>query len=136
MLKLAYNSTNTVISDSQGYSIGGYDWGTVDTTDDVSSGELSAGRLILADEDAAKASGNMRAQDAVAHLEERRQRETAARKADKQALAEALPPETVDTLEEGHDGLPSKDDLVDAVVADPNVEIPKTTTSRKSAAKK
>lgn len=142
MLKLAYNTTDSaVLVDSAGYFIGGREWGTVDSTDDIASAELAAGRLVEADEDAAADSGNPLAFDAVRHLRERRDRLEAAKAMDKDELVEALPPEVVDALPEGATGEPAKADLVEAAAGDPSVQLDpvpakKSTTSSRTAAKK
>lgn len=139
MLKLAYNTTDSaIVVDEAGYSIGGHEWGPVNTTDPIGSVELREGRLVVVDEKAAAKSENVAASGAVKSLEHRRDREARARKMDKDELAEAVAPEVLETMEAGSDGLPSKDDLVDAVVADPLAvpeSAPKKSTSRTAAKK-
>lgn len=67
-------------------------------------------------------------------LRARRERAEAARKLDKRDLVEALPAAQVELMDEGGDGLPPKDDLVEAVAAsDVDLEVstkPKKSTSR------
>lgn len=139
-LKLAYNPTDCpVLADSQGYTVGGRSWGVVDSTDELTKAEYDAGRLIDADEETLAASDNADALAAVAALQSRRERLEAARALDKNELVDALPPETVEAMDEGGDGLPSKDDLVEAVAAsDVDLEAsktPKKSTSRRSGQK-
>lgn len=139
-LKLAFNTTDTpVLVDAQGYTIGGRSWGVVDSTDEQAQAEYAAGRLIDADEDALAGSGNADALAAVDALQVRRDRLEAARALDKDELVAALPPEHVESMEVGGDGLPAKDDLVEAVAAsDANLEVsttPKKSTSRRSGQK-
>lgn len=136
MLKLGYNTTDSVVLvDEGGYQIGGRSWGPVETTDTIARQELEAGRITLVDdEDAAAASTRDEVRDAVEALNTRRDRLAAAKAAKKDKLVEALPSGVVDALPAGGDGLPKKDDLVDAVVADPAVDLgadkktPKTTS--------
>lgn len=146
-LKLAYNTTSgPVLADSAGFVIGGHEWGPVDSTDQIALDAFARDDLIDADEDALAASDNEVARAAVASLQSRRDREQAARALDKDALAEALPAEVVEELPLGGDGKPSKDDLVDAATADPEVELPQADaepdddtpakSSRRPAAKK
>lgn len=133
MLKIAYNTTDqSVLVDELGFTIGGRSWGVVDTTDPLGKAELDSGRIFLADEATLRgATDNPAAQAAVAALDERVARLEAAQGADKDDLIEALPPETVESLDVGGDGKPTKDDLVDAAVADPEADITTSTTAKK-----
>lgn len=135
-LSLAYNTTDAaILADGSGYLIDGRGWGPVDTTDAVGSGELDAGRLILADEAGARASDNPAAQAAVAALDDRRRRLEEARALSKTELVEALPSEQVAAMPVGGDGMPPKDELVEAVAAQPADEddTPTTTKPRRGA---
>lgn len=139
MLKLAFNTTDTpVLVDEGGYTIGGRGWGAIETTDSIAKAELDAGRVTLADEDAARKSDREDVATAVAALDSRREAQKAAEKASKDQLVEALDPEVVESLDAGADGTPSKDDLVNAAVdtgADLEAGNTKKTTSRRSGQK-
>lgn len=118
-LQLAYNTTGgVVLVDELGHSIGGRDWGVVDTTDAIGKEELATGRLVLVDEDGAAASDRAEVKAALASLAARRQRTEEARGLDKTELMAQLPEEVVSTLPLGGDGLPAKDDLVAAAAAE------------------
>lgn len=136
-LKLAFNTEQTpALVDSAGYQIGGFDWGVVDTTDDLAKAGLDAGRLLEADEKVLAASDNPNALAAVAALAERRARLEEARAMSKAELVDALPAETVEAMAVGGDGMPPKDELVEAVAAtddDTAAESPgrKSTTTTK-----
>lgn len=142
-LRLAYNTTDSaVLVDQQGYFIGGRGWGVIDTLDPCAKRELAASRLVEADEAAlAAATSNVDAQAAVEALRARRAAVEAARSLSKDELVEQLPDEVVESLPTGGDGLPAKDDLVDAAVdtgADLEAKEPtkgsakKSTSSRRS----
>jgi hypothetical protein len=138
-LQLAFNTTDSpVLVDSAGHTIGGHEWGVIDSTDELGS---KASGLIPADEDALAGTSNPSAKAALEQLQERRDREEAARKLDKDQLVEAVPDEVLERLPEGGDGKPAKDDLVDALV-DSGEDIPQASkstakkTSSRSAAKK
>lgn len=140
-LKLAYNTTDSaIVVDEAGYSIGGHEWGPYDTTDKIAGAELGAGRLIEVDEKAARKAGNPLVDAALLALDSRKARLEQAKAADKEQLAEALDPEVLDRMDAGGDGLPAKDELVEAVVAS-DVTVtpepaPKKSTSSRTAAKK
>lgn len=143
-LKIAYNTTETpALVDAAGYQIGGRSWGPVDSTDELARAEFAAGRLVDVDEDLARGSEHPDLVAAVAALDARRARFDAARELDKAELVEGLDAERVEAMETGGDGLPAKDDLVDATVAEATAsgeDVPaaekKKTTTRRSAAQK
>lgn len=133
-LRLAYNTTDSaVLADEQGHLIGGRQWGTVDTTDPVSKGELASGRLVEVDEDGVADSGNPDAVAAVEALRARRDATDEARGLSKDELIEQLDPEVVESLPKGADGKPAKDDLVDAAASD---EAKKSTTKQPRSGRK
>lgn len=146
-LKLAYNPTEgPVLVDEAGYVIGGRSWGPVDSTSPLAVAARDAGTIVDADEDALASSDNPDVVTALAALADRRQRLADAQAMDKAELVAALPPEQVEAMPVGGDGLPAKAELVDAVAAaDPEAaptEVPAeapettTTTASRSAAKK
>lgn len=137
-LTLAYNTTDSAVVDEQGYSIGGRSWGVADKTDDQTIADYQAGRLIDADEDAARGSSNPDVAAALSSLDQRRERLEAAKQLDKDELLELADPAVVETLEVGASGEPAKADLVEAVAdsdADLPAPAPKKSTSSRSAAK-
>lgn len=136
MLRLAYNTTNSaILVDQQGYFIGGRGWGAVDTTDHIAKRELAARRIVEADEDAVGSSSNVEAVAAVEALRARRDAVGVAESLSKKELLEQLPPEAVEGLPEGGDGLPAKDDLVDVAV-DSGADLEEADEPKKAAAKK
>ena len=53
VVKTAFNPNDTpVVVDADGHTVGGHEWGTVETTEVVVSDALDAGRLVLVDVDA------------------------------------------------------------------------------------
>ena len=135
MLKLAYNTTDSAVVDEQGYSVGGQQWGVVDTTDPITQADFDAGRLIEVDEDQAGKSDRPEVVEAVEALKHRRDKVKKAKAKDKDVLIDALDPEVVDGLPVGASGEPSKDDLVDAVVAtDADLPAKSAKSAKKSSA--
>lgn len=136
-LSLAFNTTDApVLVDEAGYVIDGKGWGPVDTADPLGKAELDAGRLVpVTEKSLLAAKDNPAAQAAIAALDERRDRLEAARAQSKQELAEALPDEVLDALPVGGDGLPAKDDLVDATAALPEAEDDTTTPKPRRGAR-
>ncbi len=111
-LQLVYNTTDTIaVVDGDGRTVGGREWGGVETTDPAVKRLIASGDLVLADEDAARAAKL----PAVAALDERRDRAEQARKLDTGALREAT-----------GDADSPKSELVREISADPSIVIPTT----------
>jgi hypothetical protein len=141
VVNLAYNTTNSpVMVDCSGFTIGGGEWGVVDTLDDCGKEALAAGDLVLADEEQVRANrgGDPFVGSVLAALEQRRALEEQVSGLSKDDLLATADPDTVAALPVGGDGKPSKADLVDAVVADKTAEgaEPETEAAPKATASK
>lgn len=131
-LKLAYNTTETpLLVDGAGFQIGGRDWGPIDPSDSFAVAELAARRIVEVSEASLEAAtDNPAAVRALAALAARRERAEAAEALSKDELLERVG-DSADALPVGGDGKPAKADLVEAAVADPEVDVTTSTTTTK-----
>lgn len=132
MYRTAFNSGSTPLTVSvDGRSIGGSDWGTVETTDAVARELLASGALVLVDQ--GEGEQTPAAAAAFARTEAWTARREQAGALDKDVLIETLrenAPDVLAALPRGADDTPSKDDLAAAVAERQQIEISRTTTRR------
>lgn len=126
MYKTAFNPADTALVVSEdGRTIGGHEWGTVDTTDAVGKRLLADGLLINVDVPEYNSSSNQNAVQAFKHTDEISARAEKARSVDKSVLQEtAVQAGLVDA-----DDSVRKNELVDAVAEATDVKLPAKKTS-------
>lgn len=89
MYRIAFNPTaGPVVSDDEGRTIAGGEWGAVDTTSTAASGAIDAGRLVVQDAPDDLNSISMEVRSAVERVEDYRATREALDGLDREALTE------------------------------------------------
>lgn len=131
MFKTAYNPTDSpVVIDDLGHSIGGREWGAVETTDDATKAAIDGGLLVLVDEPGRGASVNDRAAGAFARTAEIGERSKAFAGLDRDALFELAVEHEV--VADDAERTPTKGELVTLLVfsdVEPPAKTPKPARS-------
>lgn len=140
-IELAYNSTDVpLVVDDEGRAIGGRSWGVVHTTEALARRSVLAGQLVVLDDADYRDADNPDVVTALQVLDERRQRHAAAQKLPKAVLVDTVGDAVADSLPQGKDGAPFKQDLAIAAAAG-DAEIPapapkKPTTPRRGSSER
>lgn len=136
--KTVFNtSADALVVSSESRVIGGYEWGSVDSSDPAASALIDSGTLVVQERPEGEISED--AATAFDATDEFGNRSKVAAGLDKDSLFDAIEedaPEVLENLPVGGDGMPSKADLVEVVSEHPEIDLPTSDSKGTRSSKK